>query len=160
MNTTNLKLLVNYLKALPKHYSGFDMGRYNTDMLYCYRPDSDIKEKHCGSSACAIGHLAYVEGMPEPLCGEEWEEYGARVMGLDNNEGAYVFLFHGAWDSYDNSIEGFIFRAEHLLNNLYHSFDDFNNGDMDNGFTLGQAMESFIIEFNLGFYEDYMEAKS
>lgn len=122
----NLKLLADYLYALPEDYEHFTMELFNVDTDSPY----EVKSTSCGTVACAVGHMPYVEGMPSPEPFEGWVVYSSRVL-LGGNydcseEILWEFLFSGGWVSYDNTTKGAAKRIYYVLS-LTENAADINN---------------------------------
>lgn len=112
MNIENLKILADYLAALPKDYEHFDMG------VFCKEEDSISKRARelepeeaknvCGSSMCAVGHGPNA-GL-EPQKSESWIEYAERTFGRYWWDRTMQWCFSGGWDGSFPSIDHAIDR--------------------------------------------------
>ena len=111
MNVTNLKLLADYLLALPEDYQHFDMGRWHGE---CYCPIGAYLEEapHCNTAGCAVGHAPYVQGLPKPFVEEDWAGYSERIFDLDEDSGEWEWCFDSVWGDVDNTPHG---AAERIL---------------------------------------------
>lgn len=58
----------------------------------------------CGTSACLAGHGPLV-GIPA-LEWENWYDYAYRVFAQDSAPEVWVWLFDGAWTTYDDTLDG------------------------------------------------------
>ena len=114
MNVTNLKLLAEYLLALPEDYQHFDMGSWHDD--YECPIDAYLEEApHCNTAGCAVGHSPYVKGLPKPHDEEEWEEYSERIFGMSEGSDEWNWCFHYAWENVDNTPHGAAKRILQLI---------------------------------------------
>lgn len=106
MNTELLKKLAIYLNNLPVSYTDFDMKTFNTETAHvAYKLGYQ-----CGTAACALGHLPYVEGAIKPHINEVWRTYGFRsIWGTHRPSVAYPlynYMFDFYWSDVDNTPHG------------------------------------------------------
>lgn len=113
----NFVKLADFLDALPLDYIHFDMV-----VLYNAEDNSgDLPEqaypptKHCGTSACALGH-APTAGIT-PTQGEDWNNYLIRNFGVGFGYRIYDWVFCPHWDYYDNTPRGAAARIRFLSAN-------------------------------------------
>lgn len=141
MNRTNLKLLADYLFALPTGYEHFEMYSFYsggfTEVMQPYQAALELPNltPNCGTAACALGHAPSIPTL-EPHPSEDWFDYGERISGLDEDRNTdWVWCFGGFWSDVDNTPKGAAQRIYHLLNE-------------------GAAPEDFIEAFELGAHID------
>ncbi|WOF44322.1 hypothetical protein KNJ79_05165 [Sphingopyxis indica] len=124
----NLSTLADYLIELPVDYGHFKMRVYNCDDRgldgICIR-NSD----HCGSSACAVGHVPYT-GIVGWETQSSWNAVADNLLGAPIYSPEYRFLF--SQDNVDCPWAAAL-RIRHYLNT--GSVDDFH---YPHGLTLEQ----------------------
>lgn len=121
MNKENLKLLADYLLQLPEDYKHFDMEFFSDEEEYF---PCKIQYTHCSTSACAVGHAPYVEGLPKPEVDESWVGYSVRIFGLVSSSYEWEWCFSGEWADADNTPHG---AAKRILWLLEHGLpEDFH----------------------------------
>ena len=114
MNVTNLKLLADYLLALPEDYQHFDMGSWHDD--YEFPIDAYLEStSHCNTAGCAVGHAPYVQGLPKPYDDEGWCEYSERIFDLDEYSAEWKWCFDFRWEYVDNTPHGAAKRILQLI---------------------------------------------
>ena len=114
MNVTNLKLLADYLLALPEDYQHFDMGVFSdVDLLPI---DVILSEQpSCNTAGCAVGHAPYVKGLPKPFDDESWWEYSERIFGMSWQDEDWEWCFDSDWGCVDNTPHGAAKRILQLI---------------------------------------------
>lgn len=128
MKHDNLQKLTDWLKEnedkikfdmrdfRQKEIEGFKIG-VTTDFL-------SIGE--CGTVGCALGWAPFVPGLEvaeqdfdySPLNTRlDFSKYAVRVLDVDDNHpgGLWNFLFGPRWTLYNNTLKGFISRAEYAI---------------------------------------------
>lgn len=114
MNVTNLKLLADYLLALPEDYRHFDMRDWHK--AYSYPLSAYLEEtSHCNTAGCAVGHAPYVKGLPKPYDYEHWDEYSGRIFGMGRDSDEWYWCFGSAWEDVDNTPHGAAKRILQLI---------------------------------------------
>ena len=114
MNKARLKLLADYLLALPEDYQHFDMGNWHED--YDCPIDAYLEEaSHCNTAGCAVGHAPYVQGLPEPYGNENWWEYSERIFEMEWESDEWEWCFESAWEDVDNTPHGAAKRILQLI---------------------------------------------
>jgi len=88
--------------------------------------------KHCGTSACAVGHgpLAGIPALP----GETWVQYSIRVFGCGQGEGDnewinskdFDFMFGPSWSGLNNTAKGTARRIKYWLANGRGDYDPYD----------------------------------
>ena len=114
MNKTNLKLLADYLLALPEDYQHFDMGNWHKSH---FRPIGIIASGNssCNTAGCAVGHAPYVQGLPKPFDDENWWDYSERIFGMEDVDTEWDWCFDSAWENVDNTPHGAAKRILQLI---------------------------------------------
>lgn len=115
MNLKNLKILADYLEALPETYQGFDMGVFCRDE---HGEHVEPSAAECGTSMCAVGHGPAAGFAVDPEKDEDWPKYAQRHFGsLQNGWGsdAMQWCFAGPWDSTFPSIKDAVSRIRYLI---------------------------------------------
>lgn len=126
----NLELLAGYLLS-NNLKAEFDMSTYDQ------YEDDNIYHENCGSVGCAIGHGPYA-GIPKN--NEHWEDYCARVFGIDINSLAHLWCFSAYWENYDNSPESAATRILYMLENgVPEEFNPTFICDYENNYELWSA---------------------
>ena len=114
MNVTNLKLLAEYLLALPEDYQHFGMGSWHDD--YEFPIDAYLEEApHCNTAGCAVGHSPYVQGLPKPFHTEGWVKYSERIFGMSWESDEWEWCFDSDWGCVDNTPHGAAKRILQLI---------------------------------------------
>ena len=114
MNKARLKLLADYLLALPEDYQHFDMRDWHEEYL---RPIGAYLEEapHCNTAGCAVGHAPYVQGLPKPWVNENWGDYSERIFGMKDVDAEWKWCFDAAWEDVDNTPHGAAKRILQLI---------------------------------------------
>lgn len=108
MNVENLKLMVEHLKTL------------KPEMLKMNHWRLGDKNKHeCDSPGCVIGHCIILDPNPPRskedgmLLFQQWSEEFVDIISSEDE--AWFYMFSGAWDDVDPTLEGAIKRIEYVI---------------------------------------------
>ena len=114
MNKARLKLLADYLLALPEEYQHFEMGKWHNSHL---SPIGVIVsgDSHCNTAGCAVGHSPYVQGLPKPFDDESWWEYSERIFEMEWESDEWEWCFDSVWEDVDNTPQGAAKRILQLI---------------------------------------------
>jgi len=115
MNTKNLILLANYLEALPSNWQHFTMSEFMVVESNDVEPYDAKDTVSCGTSACAIGHAVFVEGLPKPKGDVDWVTYGKQLFDIHCSHPAWSWCFSSSWACVDDTPKGAAARIKHLI---------------------------------------------
>lgn len=123
MNKENLAKLADYIEK-DVTQEMFDMEHYRSNSG---SPCEYIDEDNCGTVGCALGWAPFVKGLGVVdsdfrfswtddgyVAALSFGNYVDRVFDLHPVD--FDFLFGGFWSIYDNTPQGFVKRALHLIN--------------------------------------------
>ena len=114
----NLRYLAAFLNTLPDDYDAFHMGYFCGAEGGWEHDPAEVKGamKHCGTVACAVGHLSLLGFRPQQ--DESHGAFSERVLGLpfdDEDSLLWAWCFSGNWANIDNTPKGAAKRITFLL---------------------------------------------